>query len=71
MATEELVVIQKTYDLVKWSCGHIANFPRKYRFTLGERVERRLYHLLETLIQARYTRQRTEQIGRASCRERV
>ena len=66
MATEELAVIQKTYDLVKWSCGHIANFPRKHRFTPGERFERRLYDLLETLIQARYTRRRTELLRNAN-----
>lgn len=43
---------------MKWSCGHIARFPRSYRFTLGERIERRLYELLEVLIAARYTRER-------------
>jgi hypothetical protein len=51
----ELAVIRKTYDLVKWSCGHTSKFPRSHRFVLGERIERRLYDLLETLIQARYT----------------
>jgi hypothetical protein len=66
MPTEELAVIQKTYDLVKWSCAHIGNFPRKHRFTLGERLERRLYDVLETLIQARYTRQRGELLRQAN-----
>jgi hypothetical protein len=66
MATEELAVIQKTYDLVKWSCGHLGKFPRNYRFTLGERIERRLYGLLEALIQARYTRQRAELLRQAN-----
>jgi len=55
---EELTVITKTYDLILWSCQHISRFPRNYRFVLGERMERRLYELLETLIQARYTRNR-------------
>jgi len=55
---EELAVIQRAYDLVKWSCGHVARFPRSHRFTPGERIERRLYDLLEGLIQARYTRER-------------
>src|SRR5271168_1568645 len=55
---EELVVITKTYDLILWSCNHTGKFPRNHRFVLGERTERNLYDLLETLIQAKYTKQR-------------
>jgi hypothetical protein len=55
---EELVVITKTYDLILWSCHHTGRFPRNYRFVLGDRIERNLYDLLETLIQAKYTRER-------------
>ena len=46
-------MITKTYDLVLWSCNHTSKFPRSHRFVLGERIERNLYHLLETLIQAK------------------
>jgi hypothetical protein len=53
MKETELLVISKTYDLVKWSCEHTSRFPRTHRFVLGERIERRLYELLETLIQAK------------------
>jgi hypothetical protein len=45
---QELAVIRKTYDLVKWSCGHTSKFPRSHRFVLGERIEGNLYDLLET-----------------------
>ena len=55
---EELVVITKTYDLILWSCNHTSRFPRQHRFVLGERLERNLYDLLETLIRAKYTRDR-------------
>jgi hypothetical protein len=55
---EELTVITKTYDLILWSCNHISQFPRNHRFVLGERIERNLYDLLETLLKARYTRLR-------------
>ena len=55
---EELVVITKTYDLILWSCNHTGRFPRNHRFVLGERIERNVYDLLETLIRAKYTRQR-------------
>jgi hypothetical protein len=63
---EEMVVITKTYDLILWSCRHTGKFPRNHRFVLGERIERHLYELLETLIQARYTRQRQALLERAN-----
>ena len=55
---EELTIITKTYDLILWSCNHTSTFPRNRRFVLGERIERNLYTLLETLIRAKYTKQR-------------
>jgi 23S rRNA-intervening sequence protein len=66
MAEQELAVITKTFDLVKWSCQHTGRFPRRHRFILGERIERRLYDLLETLIQARYTRDRAPLLRQAN-----
>jgi hypothetical protein len=53
-----LIVITKTYDLILWSCKHTSRFPRNHRFVLGERIERNVYGLLETLIQAKYTKNR-------------
>ena len=61
--SQELIVITKTYDLILWSCNHTGKFPRNHRFVLGERIERKLYDLLETLIQARYTKQRQPLFG--------
>ena len=55
---QELIVITKTYDLILWSCNHTSKFPRNHRFVLGERIERNLYGLLETLIAAKYTKNR-------------
>lgn len=62
----ELPIITKTYDLVLWSCKHTSRFPRNHRFVLGEKIERRLYELLEALLQARYTKERTELLRRAN-----
>ncbi|HQX50477.1 MAG TPA: diversity-generating retroelement protein Avd [Planctomycetaceae bacterium] len=63
---EELIVITKAYDLILWSCKHISSFPRDHRFVLGERIERRLYDLLETLIEAKYSCSRTPLLQRAN-----
>jgi hypothetical protein len=62
----ELPLLTKTYDLVKWSCHHTSRFPKQHRFVLGERIERRLYDLLETLVQARYTRERVPLLRQAN-----
>src|SRR5208282_2238982 len=64
--TDELTVITKTYDLILWSCNHTGKFPRNHRFVLGERIERNLYDLLETLIQAKYTRERQPLLEKAN-----
>ena|SRR5438876_10775076 len=63
---QELIVITKTYDLILWSCNHTSRFPRNHRFVLGERIERNLYDLLETLLQAKYTRNRQPLLERAN-----
>ncbi len=56
--SSELPLISKTYDLVLWSCQHLASFPRSYRFTLGQKLELRLYDVLEKLLRAKYSRER-------------
>jgi hypothetical protein len=66
MSNQELPVIRKTCDLVPWSCRHTSRFPRQHRFVLGGRMERRLYDLLETLLQARYTKDRQPLLRQAN-----
>jgi 23S rRNA-intervening sequence protein len=63
---QELIVITKTYDLILWSCNHTSRFPRNHRFVLGERIERNLYNLLETLIAAKYTKNRQRLLEEAN-----
>lgn len=54
--SEELPIIQKTYDLIKWMVPILENLPRTHRFTLGNRMIEELYDLLESLISARYAK---------------
>jgi len=54
--SEELPIIQKTYDLIKWMVPMLGRLPRTHRFTLGNRIVEELYDLLESLIAARYTK---------------
>ena len=55
---QELTIIQKTHDLIKWFVPIINRFPRSHKFTLGERLQNRLYDLLEDLILARYEKEK-------------
>ncbi len=55
---KELAIIQRTYDLIQWYVPILNRLPRDHRFTLGDRMIRSLYDLLETMIQAKYTRKK-------------
>ena len=59
-------MITKTYDLILWPCNHTSKFPRNHRFVLCERIERNLYNLLETLIAAKYTKNRQRLLEEAN-----
>ncbi|MEA5499180.1 diversity-generating retroelement protein Avd [Limnoraphis robusta Tam1] len=52
----ELPIIQKTYDLIKWYVPILNRLPRDHRFSLGDRIINNLYELLEKLIRARFSR---------------
>lgn len=64
----DLPILTKTYDLVMWTLNHTAKFPRSHRYSLGTRMEQRLYSLFEDLIEAKYTRQKSEILRRAALR---
>ena len=59
-AQQELPLIQKTYDLLLWTTNHIVKFPRSHKFSLGDRMERHLYGILENLLRAKFTQDRVE-----------
>ncbi len=62
----ELPVIRGMYELILWLQPHIGKFPRNQRFTLGERMEQRLYQMLENLIHAKYGRDRREMLDQTN-----
>jgi len=51
-AVPESPIFSRTYDFLLWLLPQAARFPRLYRFTLAERVQRRALDLQETLIAA-------------------
>ncbi|TAH48019.1 MAG: diversity-generating retroelement protein Avd [Chloroflexota bacterium] len=48
----ESPIYSKTYDLLLWLLPQAIKFPRAYRFTLAERVQRRALDFQETLLAA-------------------
>jgi hypothetical protein len=59
---EELPIIQKTYDLIKWYVPILNRLPRRHYFALGTRIIQGLYDLLEGLIKARYAKEKIAQL---------
>ncbi len=60
----ELPVIQKTYDFIKWVVPILNNLPRNHQLLLGTRIATELYELLEGLLKARYAKEKLSQLGK-------
>ncbi len=58
----DLPIIQKTYDLIKWYVPILNRLPRNHKFMLGDRMIAGLYDLLEGLIIARYAKEKLAQL---------
>lgn len=54
----ELPIVQKTYDLIKWYVPILNRLPRSHKFSLGDRVTTELYDILESLTLARYAKEK-------------
>lgn len=54
LSMNELSIVQKTYDLIKWYVPILNRLPRDHKFSLGDRMVSGLYDILEGLILARY-----------------
>ena len=44
---DELPIIRAHYELILWVMPKMGKFPREHRITLGQRIERLLYEILE------------------------
>jgi len=55
--TSELpVVVQKAYEFSLWLVRKVENFPRSYRFSVGDRLVHGVLDLLLRLVDAAYSR---------------
>ncbi len=56
---KEVSALTRTYDLLLWVIPVLEKFPRSQRFLLGERIETFLLDIMELLIKAVYTKNKT------------
>ncbi|MFM7615175.1 MAG: diversity-generating retroelement protein Avd [Synechococcales cyanobacterium] len=59
---QELPIIQRTYDLIRWYVPILTRLPRNHKFMLGDRITGGLYDLLEALIRAKYESQKLKRL---------
>ena len=57
---QDLIIFQKTYDLILWMYPLINKFPKKQRFVLGQQLENTLLNVLEGIIKANQEGNRIE-----------
>jgi 23S rRNA-intervening sequence protein len=50
------IVVQKAYELNLWLIQKVENFPRSYRFSVGDRLVQSVLDLLLRLVDAAYSR---------------
>ena len=60
------VAVVKTYDFALWLLQKVENFPKAYRFTVGERLAAHGLDLLTILVEAAYARNKSNLLEEAS-----
>ena len=65
-APGELIAITKAYDLVRETTRRVNGLPRTYKFVLGDRLLANAYDVLEWLVEAKYSKQKTALLDRAN-----
>ena len=66
--SNELQIISRSYDLLKWTIEHTAKFDRKHRHGVGMRLENRLHELIDALQEAKYAHQKDDALSVAGIR---
>jgi len=55
---DDLVILQKIYDMILWATPIVENYPRSKRFTLGTYTQNAMLELLKCVIEANKPRYR-------------
>ncbi len=58
--------VEAHYQFLMWLIPAIGKFPRSHKFTTGDRIETIALDVLESLIEATYTKERLQHLRRAN-----
>lgn len=65
---DDLPIFTRWLDFVNWLLPATEKFPRKVRFSLSQRIDNLALDVVEDLVEARYSRHKTEHLRRANLR---
>lgn len=54
MSNKDTPVLPLIYDLILWYSPKISQYPKKYKFTLGDKITNTMLEILEAVIEAKY-----------------
>jgi len=57
---EELKILQKTYDMIKYGNQCLLQFPRAERYALAAEIKQSMYKILRLIIQANKQRNKKQ-----------
>jgi hypothetical protein len=60
------VLLVKWYDFTRWLLERVDSFPKNQRFIFGTRLADHALDVMETLVEASYSRRKTELLARAN-----
>ena len=60
------LAVTKTYDFVRWLLPKVENFPRTYKFTIGDRLTSNGLDLLTTIVEAAYASRKSDLLQTAN-----
>jgi hypothetical protein len=58
--------VEAHYQFLVWLLPAVEKFPKSHKFTLGDRIEITALNVLESLIEATYTRDRADALRRGN-----
>ena len=58
--------LEAHYQFILWLVPTLERFPRSQKFLLGDRIQSNALNVLESLIEATYTRHRSQHLSRAN-----
>ena len=63
---DDLPIFVKWLEFLKWFLPTLEKFPKKYRFTMTDRMINMALDVVELLAEARYSREKRAILGRAN-----